>query len=120
MGVSEEREKFFGIELLGIKFLQDGGDFQACAHGTHRSAIGDADGHAAATLAAVKTDDGDEGFHRKMQAGKMTLVQCRGDIFAVEPGSAKFFKWSLGAAAHGRSEERRVGKECRSRWSPYH
>ena len=24
------------------------------------------------------------------------------------------------AAIHGRSEERRVGKECRSRWSPYH
>src|SRR3989449_10911902 len=23
-------------------------------------------------------------------------------------------------AYHGRSEERRVGKECRSRWSPYH
>ena len=22
--------------------------------------------------------------------------------------------------AHLRSEERRVGKECRSRWSPYH
>src|SRR3954447_27091354 len=28
-------------------------------------------------------------------------------IFAVPPGDA-------------RSEERRVGKECRSRWSPYH
>src|SRR3712207_6889479 len=34
---------------------------------------------------------------------------------------------SLGGALHhaepgvsGRSEERRVGKECRSRWSPYH
>jgi len=26
----------------------------------------------------------------------------------------------LQAAAAGRSEERRVGKECRSRWSPYH
>src|SRR3712207_2305541 len=26
----------------------------------------------------------------------------------------------LGAAVAGRSEERRVGKECRSRWSPYH
>src|SRR3712207_9397402 len=26
----------------------------------------------------------------------------------------------LMAAAHKRSEERRVGKECRSRWSPYH
>src|SRR2546426_11880867 len=24
------------------------------------------------------------------------------------------------AALHDRSEERRVGKECRSRWSPYH
>src|SRR2546430_8883233 len=24
------------------------------------------------------------------------------------------------AAEEGRSEERRVGKECRSRWSPYH
>ena len=24
------------------------------------------------------------------------------------------------AVSHMRSEERRVGKECRSRWSPYH
>src|SRR3712207_6939304 len=24
------------------------------------------------------------------------------------------------SARHARSEERRVGKECRSRWSPYH
>ena len=28
-------------------------------------------------------------------------------------------KWHLGPA-DDRSEERRVGKECRSRWSPYH
>ena len=27
---------------------------------------------------------------------------------------------ALRAGASGRSEERRVGKECRSRWSPYH
>ena len=26
----------------------------------------------------------------------------------------------LSTASHARSEERRVGKECRSRWSPYH
>src|SRR5256885_10179736 len=26
----------------------------------------------------------------------------------------------LACLAEGRSEERRVGKECRSRWSPYH
>ena len=27
---------------------------------------------------------------------------------------------NLSEAYYGRSEERRVGKECRSRWSPYH
>ena len=27
---------------------------------------------------------------------------------------------SLSKIERGRSEERRVGKECRSRWSPYH
>ena len=27
---------------------------------------------------------------------------------------------TLGAGTLYRSEERRVGKECRSRWSPYH
>ena len=26
----------------------------------------------------------------------------------------------FGSNAYQRSEERRVGKECRSRWSPYH
>ena len=32
------------------------------------------------------------------------------------------FAYQLGnqAVLHFRSEERRVGKECRSRWSPYH
>src|SRR2546430_14324443 len=30
-------------------------------------------------------------------------------------------QWEVGAGlVPGRSEERRVGKECRSRWSPYH
>src|SRR3989441_5916560 len=31
----------------------------------------------------------------------------------------KRYKWIAFTIA-GRSEERRVGKECRSRWSPYH
>ena len=30
------------------------------------------------------------------------------------------FGWKLGSFYVDRSEERRVGKECRSRWSPYH
>ena len=31
-----------------------------------------------------------------------------------------FIFWGSKITADGRSEERRVGKECRSRWSPYH
>ena len=38
-----------------------------------------------------------------------------GDILDVAPQTAPIFL-SIGM----RSEERRVGKECRSRWSPYH
>ena len=34
--------------------------------------------------------------------------------------TAKFKKWRDDFADAERSEERRVGKECRSRWSPYH
>src|SRR2546428_11189254 len=45
-------------------------------------------------------------------AGAKTLV-------ASYPGDANFNP-SSDSAAHQRSEERRVGKECRSRWSPYH
>ena len=32
----------------------------------------------------------------------------------------KWLRLALGILMLGRSEERRVGKECRSRWSPYH
>ena len=40
-------------------------------------------------------------------------------------GTVPRFRWLAAAASHTasalrRSEERRVGKECRSRWSPYH
>src|SRR2546428_9160700 len=45
------------------------------------------------------------------------------NAFAIDACTGDF-KWassSLGASfGEGRSEERRVGKECRSRWSPYH
>ena len=34
-----------------------------------------------------------------------------------QPAAGGHVGW---ASTHGRSEERRVGKECRSRWSPYH
>ena len=36
------------------------------------------------------------------------------------PEDPKAFTYALRLAKEVRSEERRVGKECRSRWSPYH
>ena len=47
--------------------------------------------------------------------GVLTLVDE-----VLTPDSSRF--WSLESYRPGRSrsEERRVGKECRSRWSPYH
>ena len=51
------------------------------------------------------------------------LLQLRNEVFIVEqncvykdPDGKDQSSWHLMA----RSEERRVGKECRSRWSPYH
>ena len=45
-------------------------------------------------------------------------IGCGGCILALAlwAGSVSFVSWILAE----RSEERRVGKECRSRWSPYH
>src|SRR5260370_20366091 len=36
------------------------------------------------------------------------------------PMRYSLLRWSQRIAMSDRSEERRVGKECRSRWSPYH
>src|SRR3712207_9426154 len=38
----------------------------------------------------------------------------------VESTLAQVYKTKDKHGFRGRSEERRVGKECRSRWSPYH
>ena len=40
--------------------------------------------------------------------------------FRPMSGGAALVAFAMTAAADLRSEERRVGKECRSRWSPYH
>src|SRR3712207_9177091 len=49
-------------------------------------------------------------FDRRVQVGRPTLVE-REAILALH---------ARGKPLAPRSEERRVGKECRSRWSPYH
>ena len=41
-------------------------------------------------------------------------------LAAIGPGIGLGILVGKTAEAQARSEERRVGKECRSRWSPYH
>src|SRR5260370_24245247 len=50
----------------------------------------------------------------RVDRSRRRLRSTRANSGAVLCGSGR------GARAELRSEERRVGKECRSRWSPYH
>ena len=45
-----------------------------------------------------------------------------GVLSGLKPEKVFYYFEELCKIPHGsyRSEERRVGKECRSRWSPYH
>ena len=59
--------------------------------------------------------------------GNMLFLWIFGDNIEAKFGRIKYIgiylMWGVGAGLihiYGRSEERRVGKECRSRWSPYH
>src|SRR3712207_9388702 len=74
----------------------------------------------------------DRGRHRAIEVGAVLLRLDQGraelgeqaDLVVDGAGVAQHraFLAGLGPAEHApdRSEERRVGKECRSRWSPYH
>ena len=63
-------------------------------------------------------------LHYDGASGKLVCDYC-GSAYDVKDIEARYAKKQPAAdtAAEGelvRSEERRVGKECRSRWSPYH
>ena len=65
-------------------------------------------------------DDCSCGIKRRLLLGKKSYDQPRQHIkkerhYFVNKGPS-----SQGYDFSSRSEERRVGKECRSRWSPYH
>ena len=48
------------------------------------------------------------------------MAEIAGEIRIVEPAQEHFESYQKACEKMRRSEERRVGKECRSRWSPYH
>ena len=47
-------------------------------------------------------------------------VSIGGDVASVGSESVTTREFQAAYKNYMRSEERRVGKECRSRWSPYH
>ena len=72
----------------------------------------------ATSLSAVLTDEHPR-YHQHLERPAYTPCADHGEdllcshlpLVLIDTG---------GEAIPGRSEERRVGKECRSRWSPYH
>ena len=46
-----------------------------------------------------------------------TQIKAGANVLFVDK---KVFRSTIEVIRRSRSEERRVGKECRSRWSPYH
>ena len=55
-------------------------------------------------------------------SGKSTVLQILKDngYFTIDYDYFSHQVINNSKSVHSRSEERRVGKECRSRWSPYH
>ena len=52
--------------------------------------------------------------------GRIEVHKAAGKIGVLEKLLGTTLPAGHTGIAHTRSEERRVGKECRSRWSPYH
>src|SRR5574344_1519164 len=53
-------------------------------------------------------------------AGKTTITNLLHRFYNIQKGTITIDGIDIGRMKLNRSEERRVGKECRSRWSPYH
>src|SRR2546429_9686013 len=68
-------------------------------------------------LLTVYADD-EFKLNQVMDVLRARLAKRNVDVRCLEPGSVE--RISGDKLKRPRSEERRVGKECRSRWSPYH
>ena len=58
--------------------------------------------------------------HRGAEAAAEHLRSAMRDLSGYRVNPEEFVDVGANVVVCGRSEERRVGKECRSRWSPYH
>src|SRR5260370_13903123 len=70
--------------------------------------------HVAAPLSGVAAQEGG-GIVQDFFLQRLIHVQGN-----AANGNQRRGRAGVRSGSHGRSEERRVGKECRSRWSPYH
>ena len=55
-----------------------------------------------------------------LNTGNKYTVKELSEKIGITERMVRYYKVELEQAGIPRSEERRVGKECRSRWSPYH
>src|SRR6266487_1353269 len=67
------------------------------------------------TRACLSTPTSAQGGHSSRTKGQSRVTRGRSSL-----GSSTRKRWPSRPCTSARSEERRVGKECRSRWSPYH
>ena len=62
----------------------------------------------------------EDGIRDSSVTGVQTCALPICECFDFETGAKSGIKFAFKENTTTRSEERRVGKECRSRWSPYH
>ena len=78
-------------------------------------------GATASAMAAILRGFTDDEVRVSLRGGDLLIHFDRESRHLFMTGPAKeVFHGSIDIPEEIRSEERRVGKECRSRWSPYH
>ena len=73
---------------------------------------------------ALKIEHLNKYFGKRQILHDISFETYPGEVFGFlgpnGAGKTTTIKIAVGHLRFDRSEERRVGKECRSRWSPYH
>src|SRR5271154_5684558 len=60
--IAKQQEGFADVEILGVFFLEDGGNLQTDTHGAKRIVIGDTNANATTTASSVKPADRNKGL----------------------------------------------------------